>query len=124
MESGTALLTAWSFGLVGAAYLALAFRLLVLGYVKAPVDWPRVSLVCAVLFCSLWGWLTLGFLTTGSPILALSGELADLLRYAAWYTFLLLIFTTSRDGPILSGNALMPSGMGWMVPVAVLLVAF
>ena len=117
MQSGTALLTAWSFGLVGVAYLALALRLVVLGYFKAPLDWPRVSLVCAVLFCSLWGWLTLGFLSTGVPVLALLGELADLLRYAAWYAFLLLIFRTNRDGPVLSG-------LGWMMPVAALLVAF
>ena len=117
MQSGTALLTAWSFGLVGVAYLALALRLVVLGYFKAPLDWPRVSLVCAVLFCSLWGWLTLGFLSTGAPVLALLGELADLLRYAAWYAFLLLIFRTNRDGPVLSG-------LGWMMPVAALLVAF
>jgi putative PEP-CTERM system histidine kinase len=124
MVSGTALLTAWSFGLVGAAYLALALRLMVLGYFKAPLDWPRASLVCAVLFCALWGWLTLGFLTTGLAVLALLGELADLLRYAAWYTFLLLIFRTNRDGPMLLAGKAMPSGMGWMMPVAASLVAF
>jgi putative PEP-CTERM system histidine kinase len=131
MESGTALLTAWSFALVGAAYLALALRLLVLGYVKAPLDGPRVSLVCAVLLCSLWGWLTLGFLTTGVPLLALLGEIADLLRYAAWFTFVLLIFKAARTASTISGgksmpvgDGLMPSGMGWMVPVAGLLVAF
>ena len=131
MESGTALLTAWSYGLVGVTYLALALRLLVQGYAKAPREWPRVSLVCAVLFCSLWGWLTLAFLTTDLPQLALLGELADLFRYAAWYTFLLLVFRTSREGlvPAPDGlmparDGLMPTGMAWMVPFAALLVAF
>ena len=131
MESGTALLTAWSFGLVGAAYLALALRLLYLGYATVPLDLPRVSLVCAVIFSSLWGWLTLGFLSTGLVVLALLGELTDLLRYAAWFTFLLLIFRTRRDGLTPSGNAAMPSdnvpmpsGMAWMLPAAVLLVLF
>ena len=75
MESGTALLTAWSFGLVGAAYLALALRLLYLGYATVPLDLPRVSLVCAVIFSSLWGWLTLGFLSTGLVVLALTALL-------------------------------------------------
>ncbi len=124
MESGTALLTAWSYGLVGVTYLALALRLLVQGYGKAPREWPRVSLVCAVLFCSLWGWLTLAFFTTDLPLLALLGELADLLRYAAWYTFLLLLFKTSRDGLVPARDGVMPAGMAWMVPFAAVLVAF
>ena len=124
MESGTASLTVWSYGLVGVAYLALALRLLVLGYGKAPLDWPRVSLVCAVLFCSLWGWLTLAFFTTDLPLLALLGELADLLRYAAWYTFLLLLFRTSRDGLVPARDGVMPAGVAWMVPFAAVLVAF
>ncbi len=124
MESGTALLTAWSYGLVGVTYLALALRLLVQGYGKAPREWPRVSLVCAVLFCSLWGWLTLAFFTTDLPLLALLGELADLLRYAAWYTFLLLLFKTSRDGLVPARDGVMPAGMAWMVHFAAVLVAF
>ena len=124
MESGTALLTAWSYGLVGVTYLALALRLLVQGYGKAPREWPRVSLVCAVLFCSLWGWLTLAFFTTDLPLLALLGELADLLRYAAWYTFLLLLFKTSRDSLVPARDGVMPAGMAWMVPFAAVLVAF
>ena len=124
MESGTALLTAWSYGLVGVTYLALALRLLVQGYGKAPREWPRVSLVCAVLFCSLWGWLTLAFFTTDLPLLALLGELADLLRYAAWYTFLLLLFRTSRDGLVPARDGVMPAGMAWMVHFAAVLVAF
>ena len=124
MESGTALLTAWSYGLVGVTYLALALRLLVQGYGKAPREWPRVSLVCAVLFCSLWGWLTLAFFTTNLPLLALLGELADLLRYAAWYTFLLLLFRTSRDGLVPARDGVMPAGVAWMVPFAAVLVAF
>ncbi len=124
MESGTALLTAWSYGLVGVTYLALALRLLVQGYGKALREWPRVSLVCAVLFCSLWGWLTLAFFTTDLPLLALLGELADLLRYAAWYTFLLLLFRTSRDGLVPARDGVMPAGVAWMVPFAAVLVAF
>lgn len=117
--------------MVGAAYLALALRLVVLGYLKAPLDWPRISLVCAVLFCSIWGWLTLAFLTTGWPVLALSGELADLFRYGAWYTFLLLIFKAARASSVVAVEQSMPStqesmpfGLGWMMPVAALLMAF
>ena len=131
MESGTASLTAWSFGLVGAAYMALALRLVYLGYIKLPLDWPRIALVCAVFFCSVWGWLTLIFLSTGLPVLAFLGELADLLRYAAWYAFLLLVFKAARAGlSVANGKltspegGLMPAGMGWMVPVAGLVVAF
>lgn len=117
MHSGTALLTAWSFGLVGAAYLGLGLRLIFVGYLRRPLDWPRAALVFAVLFCSLWGWLLLGYLSTGRPALLRLGDLADVLRYGFWFAFLLLVLRTRQDGHL-------PSGMGWMAPVAVVLLLF
>ena len=63
MDSGNAGLTAWSYGLVGAAYLAFALRLLQVGYLRGLNDLPKVALFCAVAFSSVWGWLFLAFLS-------------------------------------------------------------
>ena len=117
MDSGNAALTAWSYGLVGAVYLAFAVRLVQLGYVRAPPDMPKVALFSAVAFCSLWGWLFLIFLSTGRPVYLFLGDLADLLRYGCWFVFLLLFFRPNQTGKL-------AQGIGWMVPTAVMLLVF
>ena len=102
---------------MGASYLAFTLRLLFLGYASRPLDPPRVAFLCAIFFCSLWGWLILAFLSTAMPTLLLLGELADLLRYGGWFAFLLLILRTNQSGQL-------PAGMGWMLPVSVALLLF
>ena len=117
MDRGNAVLTAWSYGLVGASYLAFALRLLQLGYLSAPLDRPRVAVFSAVAFSSLWGWLILGFLFAARPIFLLAGDLADLLRYGCWFAFLLILFRPDDA-------ATQAAGMGWMRPTAMALVVF
>ena len=117
MDSGHAVLTAWSYGLVGASYLAFALRLLQLGVLRAPRDLPRAALFLAVAFCSLWGWMILGFLYSGNSLFLLAGDLADLLRYGCWFAFLLLILRPRGSGKSSHGT-------GWLVATAAALVCF
>ncbi len=117
MESSSELLTAWSYGLVGASYLAFALRLVYLGYLGRPLDVPRLTVISAVLLTSLWGGLTLLHLTTGWTQFLLVGDFADLLRYGCWCAFLLLLLRDRQGGK-------MPVGMAWMVPGAVGLLIF
>ena len=117
MDSGNAALTAWSYGLVGAAYLAFALRLLQVGYLREPHDLPKVSLFCAVAFSSLWGWLFLTFLTTGQTVYLFLGDLADLVRYGCWFALLLLLLRPGTTGKL-------PQGIGWIVPTTVFLLVF
>ena len=117
MDRGNAVLTAWSYGLVGASYLAFALRLLQLGYLSAPRERPRVAVFAAVAFTSLWGWLVLVFLFAGLPVVLLAADMADLFRYGGWFAFLLILFRADK-------TAAKASGMGWMRPTAMVLVAF
>ena len=104
MDSGHAALTVWSYGLVGAAYLGFALRLLQLGVLRAPRDLPRAMLFSAVASCSLWGWLILAFLYTGHATFLLAGDLADLLRYGCWFAFLLLLLRPRETGKVSAGT--------------------
>ena len=117
MDSGNAALTAWSYGLVGAAYLAFALRLLQVGYVRGLRDLPKMSLFLAVTFSSVWGWLFLAFLFTGETGYLFLGDLADVIRYGCWYAFLLLLLRVPTTGKL-------PQGIDWIVPAAVLLLVF
>jgi putative PEP-CTERM system histidine kinase len=117
MSDGSLTLAAWSYGLVGVSYLAFALRLLQLGVVRRPLDWPRISLFSAVAFCSLWGWLFLAYLFTGQFHLLELADFADLLRYGAWFTFLLMVLKTRFADDL-------PSDIGWMLHAAGILIGF
>ncbi len=117
MDGGASTLTAWSYGLVGASYLAFALRLVQLGVLRQPLDWPRISLFSAVAFCSLWGWLFLAHLFTGHFHLLEAADFADLVRYGCWFAFLLTVLKTRLADDL-------PNGMGWIIPLAGLLIAF
>ena len=91
MDRYNVALTAWSFGLVGAAYLAFALNLIRLGYWRPPRNLAALALLGAVGCSSLWGWLTLAGALSGEPLLALPATLADVSRYGFWFAFLLLV---------------------------------
>ncbi len=117
MDSGASSLTAWSHGLVGASYLAFALRLLQLGYYRKSKAGSERCILAAVVASSLWGWLGLAYLALGNIGLLVFADLADLLRYAFWFAFLLLLFRERIDGKL-------PQGMDWLAPAAIFLLAF
>jgi len=117
MDSANLALTAWSYGLVGLVYSAFALRLLQLGYGHSKREWSKVAVLAAVSWSALWGWFGLALLLTGTPLFLLLSTLADLLRYACWYAFFLILLQPSRA----TGAAI---GTAWMVPLAAAVVGF
>ncbi|MHB8947785.1 MAG: XrtA/PEP-CTERM system histidine kinase PrsK [Rhodoferax sp.] len=117
MDSAGLALTTWSYGLVGLAYSAFALRLLHLGYGRVRHEWSKTAVLAAVSASALWGWLGFALLLTGAPWLLLLSTLADLLRYACWYAFFLVLLRPSRA----TGKAV---GTSWMVPLAAMVVSF
>jgi len=117
MDSAALVLTTWSYGLVGFSYSAFALRLLQLGYGRSLQEWSKTAVLAAVLSSALWGWLGWALLLTGTPLLLLLSTVADLLRYACWYAFFLILLRPSRA----AGKAI---GTVWMVPLAVTVVGF
>src|SRR5450830_1568588 len=117
MDRANLALTAWSYGLVGLVYSAFALRLLQLGYGHSKREWSKVAVLAAVSWSALWGWFGLALLLTGTPLFLLLSTLADLLRYACWYAFFLILLQPSRA----TGAAI---GTAWMVPLAAAVVGF
>lgn len=117
MNSSNLALTAWSYGLVGLVYSAFALRLLQLGYLRSVLEWSKTTLLAAVAWSALWGWFGLALLLTGKPLFLLLSAVSDLLRYGAWFAFLVTLLrpNKSRDAP---------AAMIWMTPVSVAVVFF
>ena len=109
------MLTAWSFGLVGAIYTVFAIAVAGFGYLEAPRNAQRLSGFAALICTAAWGWLALVFVLTGDPLWALLALLADLLRYGLWFAFLLLLFRPAE------GEARLP-GPYRLTPIAVVLI--
>jgi putative PEP-CTERM system histidine kinase len=110
-------LTAWSFGLVGATYLAFFLRLLQLGYLRSPREFPKILLLLAVAASVFWGASGLALVVTSAPIYWLISALADLARYGAWFVFLLTLYRPKQGLETEQGFRLMST-------VAALLVIF
>lgn len=117
MDSGDLVLTAWGYGFVGLTYSAFAVRLQQLGYLRSAHELSKITVLAAVSFSALWGWLGLVFLLTGKSLFFFFSALSDLLRYGCWFSFLLILLR-----PHQSQRA--PAGMAWMTPIAAALVFF
>ncbi|HAL39738.1 MAG TPA: PEP-CTERM system histidine kinase PrsK [Polaromonas sp.] len=117
MDSGTLVLTAWGYGLVGFSYSAFALRLLQLGYLRSAREWSKTTVLAAVTWSALWGWFGLALLLTGMPLFLLFSTLSDLFRYGCWYAFLLILLRPNGA----PGRAI---GMRWMTPLAAAVVFF
>jgi putative PEP-CTERM system histidine kinase len=117
MNSGNIDLTAWSAGLGGLFYSVFALRLLQLGYLSAPRERSKMAVLAAVTLTAVWGWLTLAQALTHAPVFFLLATLADQLRYAGWFAFLLLLLLANRPA---SHSTSSSSLVFWAVLVAAL----
>ena len=117
MDSENLLLTAWSYGLAGAVYTLLAFGLMGRGYLRAPREAARLALVTAVSVSALWAWMLVVFLYSGQRLLLQIGYAADIVRYGAWYFFILSLL---HIRPV-DGGPVAP--LGWLAPGALAVVA-
>lgn len=113
IDSNVAMVSVWSYGLVGvlsaviALYLASGWR----------VSERNRAMCLAVGLAALWGMVALGFAFTGSLIFLASTLLVDVLRFGGWYLFLLLLL---RPEDIAEENS--SKRPVWLSKIAVLLV--
>ena len=110
METASAPLIAWSFGVAAAAYGLFAAYLLVLG---PPLQsGPRTRRMLLAIAISLL-WATISWLSfeVGHPFLLFLASLSDVFRHGAWFAFLILLLRP--QSPTGEGQNLLP---GWLVP--------
>lgn len=117
-------LTAWSYALVGLAYTAFSLRLLQLGYGRVGREWSKLTVLSAITLSALWGWFSWYYQVSADPWYAWFGALADLLRYAFWVAFLLLVFRRHQYGKSLNGMSLMVGSAAALVGFGLLALAF
>jgi putative PEP-CTERM system histidine kinase len=116
MDTASAPLIAWSFGIAAAAYGLFAAYLLVLG---PPLQsGPRTRrMLLAIAASLLWATISWTSFDVGHPFLLFLSSLSDVLRHGAWFAFLILLLRPSTSG---EGKDLLP---GWLVPACWLSVA-
>jgi len=97
MDHQTALLIAWSMGTAAASYGMLAAYLISLGHTWRNSKRARAMLT-AIVLAALWAVAGTLFALSGNFILFLLGSLLDILRYVAWYVFLILLLSPTENG--------------------------
>ena len=111
MDTSTGLMTAWSYGLTAFVYAVFALYL--------SVRWQTAlrhgALLVAVLLSTLWGIAGLLFAVTGQNVFLAANLIADMLRFAGWCFFILLLQRADDDGP-------RPRRVSWQAVVTLLLL--
>ncbi|WP_153110131.1 XrtA/PEP-CTERM system histidine kinase PrsK [Propionivibrio limicola] len=87
MDASRELITAWSYGLAGGVYGVFALYL--------AAGWQagrrRRYLCVAMLLSALWGIAGMAYALTGLSVFLAGNLLGDLLRFGAWYFFLIIL---------------------------------
>lgn len=117
MESNTAALAAWGYGLAAIAYALLGLYLF--GQrLHGGGDRRAIALLAAVGLCVLWGVAGCAFAVSGQATYWVAAILLDNLRYGAWYVVIVFLLGQGRGGVTLIG---MPSGLGMPVGASIVL---
>ena len=98
MDGNLGTLIVWSYGLATAGYALLGAYLVgqaMSGYVGV----RNSVMLAAVLFSICWTALSLGYGLTGSSGLYAIAMEADILRYGAWFAFVLLVLKPTESEP-------------------------
>ena len=116
MESSAASLAVWGYGLAAAGYALLALYIISLG---PPAEAGRrvASMLAAVVLCAIWAVAGLAFALWGKPLFLSVFLVTDVLRYGAWYAFILLLLQPGQGRVALIG---LPAGM--VAPAATTIV--
>jgi putative PEP-CTERM system histidine kinase len=114
VETGLNTLNAWSYGLTAFVFTAFA--------IFHAAEWKTSlrsrMLFVAVLSSALWGAASLALTLMGDALLVAASLFFDLLRYGAWFGFLLvLLLPASASGKALSAR------WNWLASAAVLLLS-
>ncbi|MCY7305051.1 MAG: PEP-CTERM system histidine kinase PrsK [Rhodoferax sp.] len=115
MDSDNFLLTAWSYGLAGLVYSVFALSLVGRGYLRAPRELPRLALLSALVVSAVWAWMLVALILLGHRIVPHIVFAFEVLRYGAWFWFLLILLKVRQHHN--AGN-----GMPLLVPTAVLVL--
>jgi putative PEP-CTERM system histidine kinase len=111
VEAGLNTLNAWSYGLTGFVFAAFA--------IFHAAGWKTSlrsrTLFLAVVLSALWGVFSLAFALTGYALFLASSLFFDLLRYGAWFCFLLVLLLPD-------GSAAHKSSLRWNLLASVGLV--
>ena len=98
MDGNLGTLIVWSYGLATAGY-ALLGAYLVGQAMSGYVGIRNSVMLAAVLFSICWTALSLGYGLTGSSGLYAIAMEADILRYGAWFAFVLLVLKPTESEP-------------------------
>lgn len=96
MDHQTALLIAWSMGTAAASYGLLSAYLISLGAAWRNSKRAK-AMLAAIVLAALWAVAGTLFALFGKFILFFLGSLLDILRYGAWYVFLILLLSPSEN---------------------------
>ena len=112
MDSRTVTIVALSYGLAGTAYAGYALHLFSRGRTWR-AGLAAFAMLGAIALTAVWGILGLAFGVTENLLLLTSCLLSDVLRYGAWYAFLLLLTLPGPDAPLATSpaRALAPVGV-------------
>lgn len=116
MNDGSLSLAAWSYGLAGVAYAALALYLLRSDAWRLPGQRASRLLLAAVVASALWGWFGVADQFAATVLFIRLGAQADLLVYAAWFGFFLTLLRPHPNARAAAGSA----GLAWVAAAAVL----
>lgn len=110
MEFASAPPLVWSSAIAATGYSLLALYLFTLG-----VEWRAGrragTMLAAICLSAMWAGFLYASVALQSAILLLFASLADVLRHAAWYAFLIFLLV-----PIDSEGLAKPKLPGWMIP--------
>ena len=112
VDSRTVTIVALSYGLAGTAYAGYALHLFSRGRTWR-AGLAAFAMLGAIALTAVWGILGLAFGVTENLLLLTSCLLSDVLRYGAWYAFLLLLTLPGPDAPLATSpaRALAPVGV-------------
>ncbi|HEX6736191.1 MAG TPA: XrtA/PEP-CTERM system histidine kinase PrsK [Azonexus sp.] len=109
MNTDSAPLIVWSFGIAAGAYTLFAAYLLILGPSWQSGRRTR-ALGLAIAFSLVWAWLSWASFAAGHSFILFASSLSDVLRHGAWFAFLILLLTPDAAS---GKRALLPD---WLVP--------
>ena len=118
MDASRELITAWSYGLTGGAYALLALYL----SARWQSSLRHGALLIAVVLSALWGLSGLVFALSGLRLLLTTSLFADLLRFAGWCLFIVILqHPDATDANDAAAARRRPSQRAWQAAIALLL---
>ena len=121
MDSENVLLSLWSYGLAGLIYTVFSLSLIGRGYLRVPRELPRLVLFLALVVSALWAWMLLASIWLDQRSVLRVAYGTDVLRYGAWFWFLLVLLKVRQQkGPDAGIARLLPAAALVLLSAAVI----